>query len=254
MIRPDFATSCKHSGTKIGDKVVNKKLIIIITAAGLISFAGAFAFAWFNKAAPQNQNPKPNQQVFAGQEIEPKLQQPPAASSNIAMADSKMKSNLTEKQLSDLIYEVRDKIEEYTNKLQTLELREQRLQITQNTLKKDIEELDKLRLELASIVARLKEQRDRLENSRVKIAEAEKDNLLSIAATYDKMDAASAGKILTNMSQMQNGQSGGFDDAVKILHFMAERTKAKLLAELAVSDPKLAWDLCRRLKQIVEKE
>jgi seryl-tRNA synthetase len=232
---------------------VNKKLIIMIAAAGLISFAGAFAFSWFNKAPTPSQNPKPNEQVSAGREIEPALRQLPAAGSSIAMADSKMKRNLTEKQLSDLIYQVRDKIQEYTDKLQTLELREQRLQMTQNMLKKDIEELNKLRVELSSIVARLKEQRDMLENSRVKIAEAEKNNLLSIAATYDKMDAASAGKILTNMSQTQNGQGSGFDDAVKILHFMAERTKAKLLAELAVSDPKLAWDFCQRLKQIIEE-
>jgi len=253
VIQPDFATSCEHGCAKIGDKAVNKKLIIMIAVGGLISFAGAFAFAWFTKTAPQSQNPKPNQRLLAGQEIEPKLQQAPAASSNIALADSKMKRNLREKQLNDLIYEVRDKIEEYTDKLQTLDLREQRLQITQNMLKKDIEELNKLRLELSSIVARLKEQRYMLENSRVKIAEAEKANLLSIAATYDKMDAASAGKILTNMSQTQNSQSSGFDDAVTILHFMAERTKAKLLAELAVSDPKLAWDFCQRLKQIIEE-
>jgi hypothetical protein len=33
---------------------------------------------------------------------------------------------------------------------------------------------------------------------------------------------------------------------------MSERTKAKLLAELATSEPALASALCKRLKQIVE--
>jgi hypothetical protein len=46
--------------------------------------------------------------------------------------------------------------------------------------------------------------------------------------------------------------SSSFDDAVKILHYMTERTKAKLLAELATSEPALAAAMCKRLKQIVE--
>ena len=80
---------------------------------------------------------------------------------------------------------------------------------------------------------------------------------MSIAATYDKMDPTSASKILTNMcaSRAQDDGFGGssFDDTVKILHYMTERTKAKLLAELVTSEPKLAAVLCQRLKQIVEK-
>jgi flagellar motility protein MotE (MotC chaperone) len=43
------------------------------------------------------------------------------------------------------------------------------------------------------------------------------------------------------------------DDAVKILHYMTERTKAKVLAELVTSEPKLAAVLCEKLKQVVEK-
>ena len=76
------------------------------------------------------------------------------------------------------------------------------------------------------------------------------------------MDVGGASKILTNMcatqdiSKMQEIEAGhttgSFDDAVKILHYMTERTKAKLLAELADSEPALAAALCKRLKQIVE--
>ena len=80
---------------------------------------------------------------------------------------------------------------------------------------------------------------------------------MTLAATYDKMDAASASKILTNMSQAQSGEYGGggnLNDAVKILHYMGERTKAKLLAELAASEPELAAYFCKKLKQVIEKE
>jgi len=55
---------------------------------------------------------------------------------------------------------------------------------------------------------------------------------------------------------MQSVEAGNtdssFDDAVKILHYMTERTKAKLLAEVATSEPALAAALCKRLKHIVE--
>ena len=84
------------------------------------------------------------------------------------------------------------------------------------------------------------------------IAKAEKDNLVSIAATYDKMAPEAAGEILTNMSQAKNSSS---DDAVKILHYMTERTKAKVLASIAESkEPAISAYFCQKLKQIIEKE
>ena len=164
---------------------------------------------------------------------------------------------MTEKQLNELIYEVREKIREYDTKLKDLEQREQRLQLTEDMLKKDSDELNNLRVELTSIVAGIKNERDKLLKSRVEIAQTEKVNLATIAAAYDKMDSASASKILTNMSQTQSGEPGSgsnVDDAVKILYYMSERTKAKLLAELAASEPKLAAHLSQKLKRVVEKE
>ncbi len=177
----------------------------------------------------------------------------------IAAASETAKNTMVEKQLKSLVYEVREKKREYDNKLQSLEVREQRLQVVQDVLKKDIEDLNNLRIELASIIAALKEERDNLLKGRIKIAEAEKTNLVTIAAAYDKMEVTSAGKILHSMcmGQMQDGgvdsEVGGFDEAVKILHYMTERTKAKLLAELATSEPKLAATLSQRLKQIIER-
>lgn len=134
--------------------------------------------------------------------------------------------------------------------------------MTQDVLKEDIENLNTLRIELTSIIANLKSERDKLLKSRLEIGQTEKTNLVSIAATYDKMDVTGASKIFTNMCAAQDTSeiqaieadnvSSSFDDAVKILHYMTERTKAKLLAELATSEPALAAALCQRLKQIVE--
>ena len=233
---------------------MNKKLIIMTAVAGLVSFAGAFAFAWFTKPAPAAGHEGSPESTVAGPGAEPALGQPEAAVGG-ALTTDKMKRAMTEKQLKSLIYDIQEKMREYNDKLQGLNVREQRLQTSHNSIKNDIEELNNLRVELASTVASLKSERDKLLKSRVEIAQAEKANLMSTAATYDKMDAASAGKILVSLSKMQTGSGdSNLDDPARILHYMTERTKAKLLAELVTSEPKLAAALCQRLKRIVEKE
>ena len=228
---------------------MNKKLIIMVSAAGLVSFAGMFTLAWLTKTTPQVQSPEARQTTSAGLKLSPP--QIPTTGS-LAAVDSKMKKAMTEKQLKSLVYEVREKIQEYDHKLQALKTREQRLQTAQETLKTDIEELNNLRIELASTVASLKSEQDKLLKSRVEIAKTEKNNLISIAATYDKMAPETAGQILTTMSQAQNGSS---DDAVKILHYMTERTKANVLASIAESkEPAISAYFCQKLKHVEEKE
>ena len=243
----------RDGGMKLGDKQVNKKLIIIIAAAGLVSFGGMFAFARFtNKTAPQESAAEQAQQGLPGLEqrqIPPGIPQSEAAATGTAV-DSKLKKAMTEKQLKSLVYAVHEKMREYDDKLQSLQSREQRLQTAHNMIKDDIEELNNLRVELASTVASLKEQRDKLLQHKVQISKSEKANLIVIGATYDKMDASSASKILTNMCASQI--SGSMGDAVKILYYMTERTKAKLLAELVTSEPTLAAVLCQKLKEIIE--
>jgi flagellar motility protein MotE (MotC chaperone) len=246
---------------------VSKKLIMIIAPAGFVSFAGAFIFAWLTKPAPisQSASGEPNQpHQQAEQQEELKLPQPEFDAIALReVGDNTIKQptiqpGMTEKQLRNLIYEVQEKKKQYENTLHSLQAREDRIQMAQVTLKKDIENLNNLRIELATMVAHLKEQRDKLLASRVEIAQAEKANLAKIAAFYDKMDATSASRILVNMcteaspnTKPADGQSN-MNDAVKILHYMNERTKAKLLAELVTSEPELAAVLCRKLKQITE--
>jgi flagellar motility protein MotE (MotC chaperone) len=238
---------------------VSKKLIIITAIAGLVSFAGAFILGRLTKTTPAIQGGEPNQPTLASRETWPKPAQ--AEAGIIGTADKSVKKVMTEKQLESLIIDVREKMQDYNNKLQSIGTQEQRLQMSQEVLKKDIENLNNLRVELASMTAGLKEERDKLLKSRLEIAKTEKTNLVSIAAAYDKMDASSASKILSNMCASSGPQKeigdvkrvgSNFDDAVKILHYMSERTKAKVLAEMVNSEPKLAATFCERLKQIAE--
>ena len=238
---------------------MSKKLIIITALAGLVSFAGAFAMGWFTVPSPPEDSGESIQPEIVGAGAVPEIPRPVANTTGIIGTTSGGdRKAMTEKQLRNLVFEVREKVQEYDDKLQNLAVREQRLQRTQDTLKEDIQNLDNLRIELAAIVADIKSERDKLLKTRLEVAQAEKSNLVLIAATYDKMDASSASKILVSLctSQTQPGkidsQSRGFDEAVKILYYMTERTTAKLLAEVTTAEPKLAAFLTQRLKQIVE--
>jgi len=243
---------------------VSKKVIIMTAVAGLVSFGGAFVFAWFSNpsgaSGPQAPGGQPTP-VVDGSAPGVSQRQTDAARAASAASGS-VKRALTEQQLKNLVQDVREKIQEYKNRLLAIDMRERRLQVAHNVLKEDIENLDNLRVEVASGITNLKSERDKLLKSRLEIDRKEKNNLISIAATYDKMDVTGAGKILTSMCKPQESEqrkgsgvgrkSSSYDDAVKILHYMGERTKAKLLAELATSEPILAAGLCQRLKQIVE--
>ncbi len=88
--------------------------------------------------------------------------------------------------------------------------------------------------------------------TRIEIEQSEKQNLMLIAATYDKMNASNAGEIFTNMSKISEPGSNGIRDVVKILYYMNERTKAKVLGELVSIEPKLAAVLSQELKKIRE--
>jgi len=242
---------------------VNKKVIIIAAMVGLASFAGAFVTGWFTRptaaaASEPNQSvPMPGGNVAPG--VLPQVP-PPTLSPTLAMAveQGSAPRSMTEEQLKELVIEIREKIQQYNQKAAELEKEKERLQIAQQTLKKDIETLNNLRVELAASVADIKSERELLLKTRVEVAAAERANLVAIAAAYDKMDAAGASQILTNMATGTSKTGGtaasaaNLDDAVKILFFMQDRTKAKVLAEMANQEPALAALLSQKLKQVQE--
>lgn len=237
---------------------MNTKLITIAAAAGVLSFGSAFVAGWFTKPAAVMGSMDPNQTAAAPPEPAADARQPYVLGPTVTSSqDNAGARAMTEQQLKELVYEVREKIQEYNQKLQTLEQEKERLRIAQQSLKKDIETLNNLRVDLATAAATVKNERDMLAKARVAVEQTEKANLVAIAAAYDKMDATSASEILTTMATGQgkngNGQAGAnIEDAVKILHFMQERTKAKVLAELVNTEPALAALLCQKLKQVQE--
>ena len=198
---------------------MSKKLIIIAASAGLVSFAGAFVLGFLTAPGPpeysdETSQAEPGSAVVGMDEIPSPLTdmtEPGGVSSE------SQRQTMAEKQLRSLVFEVREKMQEYADKLDNLTLREQRLQTTQDSLKQDIQYLENLRVELATIIADIKSEQEKLLKSRLEIAQSERDNLVLIAATYDKMDASSASKILVSMCSSQeqpdviDTRSNGFD-------------------------------------------
>jgi len=211
-----------------------------------------YATAWFLKKAPEITLEKntANSSEFGSEPIaleKPSLPSPEAA----VRGNSLVNQTMSEKELRALIYEVREKIAEYNEKLDGLTVQESRLAKSQELIKQDIEELESLRIELAAAVLNLKDEQDKLLKSRINIEANEKENLVAIATSYDKMDSDSAGKILINMTQLQNESA---NDAIKILYYMGERPKADVLASIANIEPAVAAFFCNKLKQIVTKD
>lgn len=238
---------------------MNKKKIIITAAAGVVSFLGFFAVSWLTRPVPVE---APAAEEQASTTPAPKTGEPQGevlTATAGAGGETTAAKTLTEQQLKELVYEVREKIKDYDQKLKSLEKEKERLQIAQQGLKKDIETLNSLRMDISTAAAGVKTERDMLLKSRVEVEQTEKTNLTAIAAAYDKMDATRASEILRSMAvgQSQTGaaaKNASAEDAIKILHFMQDRTKAKVLAEMAGTEPSLAATLCQKLKQVTEKK
>jgi flagellar motility protein MotE (MotC chaperone) len=150
---------------------------------------------------------------------------------------------LEEKQLYELVREVRQKVNDCQKREQELDEQDRRLRMARQVVERESQDLENLRAQVATSVTRLKETQAELEKLRIAIDKDEAVNLKRMAAVYDKMDATAAGRILETMCA--NKQSG---DAVRILHFMTDRTVAKVLAEF--TDKQLAAQLSEQMKRV----
>ncbi len=234
---------------------MSKKLIIIIAAAAVVSFGGAFGTAWLTKpkaAAAAEPNAVAQHGEAARVQAELGLGQPSAEQQEKARQRA-----MTEEQLRSLVKDVRDKAQEYQDKLDGLQVQEQRIKVAQEALKEDVKALEDLRVEVATAVASLKAQRDELERTRIKITENEKVSLKATSAMYEKMDSDSAARLLANTCKGKTGtaaeRAANVQDAVKTLSMMTDKKRGAVLASLMQTEPDLAGVLVMKLKQIVEK-
>ncbi len=224
--------------------------ILLLLAASLLSFGSAFGVSfWIKKSrsVPAEQN------IAQGQNASRTPSDDTAQNSILEslMARSQAADDLgmSETQLKNLIFDIRQKMQEYNDKQKVLEQEKQQIEITRQTLQDEIEQLNQLQEKLNLALISIKDKEKAIQNSIVEIESLEKTNFQRIAGTYDKMDPAQAGKILATM--VTNNQ---MPDAVKILYYMNERSAGKLLGEVGTNAPEIAAALSLQLKRIREQK
>lgn len=219
-----------------------KRQFLILTFAGFFSFFSVFAVNWFlasRKAAAANAAGTPAATAA-----------PRAAGSNFDFAASAQQGQaggMTERQLQNLIQDIRVKAKDYKDRQAELDTQEQRIAITSQSLQNDIDKLSELRDKLVQIQTAIEDKQAQLKQSVLEIEQLEQKNFKRLAATYEKMDSTQASRIMVNMAA-----SNQLQDSVKILYYMNERMAAKLLAEIAAAKPELASVICMQLKYIKE--
>ena len=217
--------------------MTGKLRIIVLAGIGIVGFGGAYLASSMFGTKPQTTT-QPAGETEDQSEDSAFL---PGAAPGQSISNAKRQKELTE-----LIREVRLKIRDCRKKQDELEKREKRVRIAGEMLKKQAEELEALRMKLVSPLTRIREAIAELEGTRVHIAKTEQSNMKRIAKMCEKMDSAGSSQMLIGMCN--NNQE---DDAVKILYYMSERSAGKLLSE--ITDKTLAAKLCGKLKKVQEK-
>ncbi len=223
-----------------------KKRLLIISTVGIISFSGTFLAAWLTDKSVTGTATGPQQTSIPSD---------PQASAipGLSIPSGSPKLTMAESELRSLIFDLREKSNEYNQKFEALDTEKLQLETLHEQIATDIEKLLELQVELAQTVSKIKAEQKQLETTRIRIQEEENGNLRSIAATYDKMEAVASSKILLNMTQASSNVPGDYEsleNAIKILYFMGDRTKAELLAEMARTQPQLAALFTNKLKEI----
>ncbi|MGH2271464.1 hypothetical protein ACQ9LF_06670 [Anaerohalosphaeraceae bacterium U12dextr] len=224
--------------------------ILLLLAAGLLSFGSAFGVSfWLKKSrsVPAEQNIARSQN--ASHTPSEDAAQNSILESLMARSQAADDLGMSETQLKNLIFDIRQKMQEYNDKQKVLEQEKQQIEITRQTLQDEIEQLNQLQEKLNLALISIKDKEKAIQNSIVEIESLEKTNFQRIAGTYDKMDPAQAGKILATM--VTNNQ---MPDAVKILYYMNERSAGKLLGEVGTNAPEIAAALSLQLKRIREQK
>jgi flagellar motility protein MotE (MotC chaperone) len=215
-----------------------KMRLLMIAGMGLLSFAGFFALSVLTQpteVTPEQLKTKQGQAVQGMQRA--------LASAAIGKLET---LSPKERVLDQLIKEMRTEITAYEQRKRELTLLEKRTQLAQEALRRQVQELENLRIEVASALTPLKEERAKLQRERIRIHREEAANLKRVALVYEKMIPQAAAATIERM--MTNQQER---DAVRILHYMQERSAAKVLGE--ITDPAVSARLSEMMKRIREE-
>ncbi len=229
---------------------MKKYQIIIVLAAGVLSFSASFGTNWFMKQKTASAAVLPMEQssaTAAAQSGEMNRTSPyPFVEGNMTGLETEQ-PGVSERQLQHLIFDLREKMRDYSMREKELDEEAKRLEVTRLSLQEDIEQLNSLREKLDLSLAAMKEKEENIQKSLIEVESVERANFQRLAATYEKMDAAQAGKIMVSMAA--NNQ---LQDVVKILYYMNDRNAGKVLGEIGSTRAEVAGVLSLQLKRVRE--
>jgi flagellar motility protein MotE (MotC chaperone) len=218
-----------------------KKLIRIgiLAGLGLVSFAASFLISRMMTPPP----PLTDTDLTAetGETMDPEVA---VLGDLAARRASAMKP--AEKQLDDLIREVRAKMHELQRRERDLNEREKRLEMATAELRRQTEDLKKLQTELVAAITPLRAAREKLLQTRAMITTQEVANLQSAAKTWEKMDPANAARLIVEMFRTNQGMA-----ATKIFRFMNEKYRAAVLDEIRELTP--AVEIIKRQLTVLQE-
>jgi flagellar motility protein MotE (MotC chaperone) len=229
---------------------MKKVHLILLAAAGLLSFSASFGVSWFSKqkaAAAAALPPAPAASNGSSAAAQPNGLFSSSAAGMMGTDNDAAPSGLSERQLQRLIYDIREKMKEYADREKGLDEEAKRIEVARQSLQGDFEQLTALREKLDLTLVSLKEKEESIRKGVIEIEALERTNLQRLAGTYEKMDATQAGKIMLSMAA--NNQ---LQDAVKILYYMNDRNAGKLLGEIGSTQPDIAGVLSLQLKRVKE--
>lgn len=214
---------------------MSKKRLLLILILLLVSFGISFGLsAWLGRSAPAGRDALEDAAIQVADD----------QGGALGIDGKPVQLRPDEKITEGLIKELRNRLEQVKLQQRKLEEREHRIKITEAVLKSEVEKLESLRVQLVAPLDRLKQVRKDLDDSRIRIQQAEAANLRVAAGIYDKMSPEESGPIFEGM--VQNRQ---LDDAVKILRFMTERVAAKVLGQLSEETARQLMEGLKRLEQ-----
>jgi len=209
---------------------MSKKKIIVVAGLAVVSFALAMGSSLLLPGgAPQ----VPSEARANADDTDPNAVAP-------------VKLSLQERDLDELVRNLRQRIADCRAQAQQLSEREKQISIVQDQLNRQAQELEDLRVKAAAALVALRQEKEAMEAEKVKITAEGRVNLKKTAAIYEKMDAIAGGKILADMCLESNE-----DSVVRILYYMSDRSAAKVIE--ALEDKKLAARLCDKIKHIHEQ-
>lgn len=132
-----------------------------------------------------------------------------------------------ERQLDELIREVRAKMKDLERRERRLNEREKRLATSSEQLKAQIRKLTDLKVELAAAIGPLRAARQEIRRYHVLITSQEMANIETAAKMWEKMEPANAARLIVEMWQTKQG-----DAATKIFHMLSDKSKAAVMDQL----------------------